>query len=473
MRTLPRCSPPRLVVALAVSLGATLGAGLPAHANTDPVSDMLTAPGATPGTAGIGALMRAERSAYRGGGTTYDLLPVYLYEGERVFLHASRGGIKLSSSSTERIDLFLDHRFEGIPTDGAPAALAGLGPRNEGIDLGISWRWHQPWGTVQTEFLHDVSSASNGNELRLGYSYDWRSGRLALRPSVTVAWRDAKLNDYYYGVRPGEASAARPGYQPGSGVNTSLALYGSYDLTDHWRLLGGISATWMDSRVRDSPIVDSRVQPAVFIGAAYDFGSFRKPWAAERSPTYVKLLHGSVSDDACTLVRIMTLRCTSTSDSISSSFTAVQVGKPFIERLNGWPVDLVGYVSLGWRNDGGTQPNGWQLDVYMKAYYDGFPWSDRVRTRLGFGTGLSLAQHVPYTEVESQARRDRPTSRLLNYLDPSIDFSLGDAIGSRALKDTFIGVGVSHRSGIFGSSRLLGNVNGGSNYLYTYVESIF
>jgi outer membrane protein len=49
--------------------------------------------------------------------------------------------------------------------------------------------------------------------------------------------------------------------------------------------------------------------------------------------------------------------------------------------------------------------------------------------------------------------------------------SLGDLLGSRALKDTFIGLGVSHRSGIFGSSRLLGNVSGGSNYIYTYVES--
>ena len=60
---------------------------------------------------------------------------------------------------------------------------------------------------------------------------------------------------------------------------------------------------------------------------------------------------------------------------------------------------------------------------------------------------------------------------MLNYLDPTIDVSLGDLLGSRALKDTFIGFGVSHRSGIFGSSRLLGNVSGGSNYLYTYVES--
>jgi len=38
------------------------------------------------------------------------------------------------------------------------------------------------------------------------------------------------------------------------------------------------------------------------------------------------------------------------------------------------------------------------------------------------------------------------------------------------LKDTFVGIGASHRSGIFGFSQLMNNVNGGSNYIYTYIE---
>jgi outer membrane protein len=78
---------------------------------------------------------------------------------------------------------------------------------------------------------------------------------------------------------------------------------------------------------------------------------------------------------------------------------------------------------------------------------------------------------VPLTEVRDQSRRARSTNRLLNYLDPSVDASVGDITGNRRLKDTYIGVGLSHRSGIFGSSQLLGNINGGSNYLYGYIES--
>jgi MipA family protein len=111
------------------------------------------------------------------------------------------------------------------------------------------------------------------------------------------------------------------------------------------------------------------------------------------------------------------------------------------------------------------------MDIFMKALYYGFPWSDRVKTRLGVGVGLSAAQRVPYTEVTSQ--NGKTTSRLLNYLDPTIDISVGDLLGVRSLKETFVGFGVSHRSGIFGASRLLGNVSGGSNYIYTYVESAF
>jgi MipA family protein len=77
---------------------------------------------------------------------------------------------------------------------------------------------------------------------------------------------------------------------------------------------------------------------------------------------------------------------------------------------------------------------------------------------------------VPFVEQRDQILRGRNTSKLLNYLDPSIDVSVGDLIGVPRFKETYFGFGVSHRSGIFGTSQLLGNTNGGSNYIYSYVE---
>ncbi|GAB3481854.1 hypothetical protein GCM10011496_06980 [Polaromonas eurypsychrophila] len=147
--------------------------------------------------------MRAEQSPYVGGGTRYDLLPLYLYEGKRVFLHGSRAGLKLLDDGAQRVDIFLDQRFEGYADDRIPPSLAGMAERGSGLDAGVSYRYRQPWGTVQAEFLQDAAGFSKGSELRLSYAYDWRSGRLALRPNLTVAARSAKLNNYYYGVRPG------------------------------------------------------------------------------------------------------------------------------------------------------------------------------------------------------------------------------------------------------------------------------
>ncbi len=453
----------------ATLLTAGLSAMTPASANgnLEPLTNILSAPG----SAGLGFVTRVERSPYREAGTRYDVLPLYLYEGERLFLHANRGGVKLLNGAEQRLDLFVEQRLEGFPVDRLPASLAGMAPRDSGIDLGLSWRYRQPWGTLQAELLHDIGNTYKGNEFRLGYTYDWRSGPWMLRPSLTVAVRDAKLNNYYYGVQASEATPGRPAYAPGAGTNTSVGLYGSYDLSQRWRLLAGVSAAVLDRKISDSPIVQKRVLPAVYVGAAYDFGGHKREWAEDSSPTYFKLLYGKATEDGCHLAKIITAQCLSTASTNSTSITGVQVGKPFIRNVNGWPLDFVGYVGLTHHNDRGLQANGVQLDLFMKAVYSGFPWSDRVKTRLGLGVGVSMAQRVPYIEAASQAANGQPASRMLNYLDPTLDVSLGDLLGSQALKETYIGFGVSHRSGIFGASRVLGNVNGGSNYIYTYVET--
>jgi MipA family protein len=438
-----------------------------ADANLEPLTDISS----VPGSAGLGFVTRVEPSPYLEGGKRYDVLPLYLYEGERFFLHANRGGVKLMKDDAQRLDLFVEQRQEGFPADRLPASLAGMSTRESGVDLGLAWSQRQPWGTVQAELLHDVGNISKGTEFRLAYSYDWRSGPWKLRPSLSLAVRDARLNNYYYGVRAGEATPGRAAYAPGAGINTSLSVYGSYDLTQRWRALAGVSATLLDRNIKDSPIVQKRLLPGVYLGVAYDFGGHEREWAKEGSPTYFKLLYGKATEDGCHLLKILTAQCLSTAKVNATSISAIQVGKPFLQNVNGWPVDFVGYAGLAQHNDRGLQANGLQLDLFMKAFYSGFPWSDRVKTRLGLGVGVSLAQRAPFIEVSSQAADGKPTSRMLNYLDPTLDVSLGDLIGSRMLKETFIGLGVSHRSGIFGASRLLGNVSGGSNYIYTYVET--
>jgi outer membrane protein len=275
------------------------------------------------------------------------------------------------------------------------------------------------------------------------------------------------MNNYYYGVRPSEATTTRAAYDPGGGVNTELGLSAVYRLSERWRLTGGVSATRWASSVRASPIVENRTQLAGHLGLAYDFSPEHDAWPEGR-PLIVKALYGKATD--CDVAQVMLLKCTSTNTVDQTRVTGIELGRPFIERLNGWPLDFVGYVGLLRHNERGLQDDSWQANAYMKAYYYGFPWSERVRTRLGLGVGISYAQRVPYVEMRDQLARGRSSSRLLNYLDPSVDISLGDLTGVKSMSETYVGVGVTHRSGIFGTSRLFGNVNGGSNYIYSFLE---
>ena len=87
----------------------------------------------------------------------------------------------------------------------------------------------------------------------------------------------------------------------------------------------------------------------------------------------------------------------------------------------------------------------------------------RGDAKSGLGAGLSYSEQISQMELRDQAKHDRGNWKLLNYMDPSIDFRVG--------RETYLGVGVSHRSGEFGKSQFFGNVNGGSNYIYVSIET--
>ena len=57
-------------------------------------------------------------------------------------------------------------------------------------------------------------------------------------------------------------------------------------------------------------------------------------------------------------------------------------------------------------------------DLEVKAYYYGFPWRQRVCTRVGFGAGFSMAQRVPLVELQDQARGGS------NFLDAYVESTL-------------------------------------------------
>jgi MipA family protein len=405
---------------------------------------------------------------YRGATGGRDTQILYLFEGERAYLHATRAGLNVRQDGW-RFDVFVAHRFEGYTLSRQPQSTDSMALREPGLDAGVAVRKRTGWGTPYAELTHDVSHNSQGTELKLGYWNEWVRGGLTLRPHAALAWRNDKLNDYYYGVRPGEATAERPAYTPGAGVDLLLGLYGTYRLSGNWNLVGQLTAGRRSAGVRASPIVEDRFDAAFMLGVLYDFSQPMKQLAPESKPLIVRAYYGYSSD--CDMVPIMRLACTETQTLDNTEVFTIEAGRTLMRRPFDWPVDVAGFLGVQRHLEKGLQSDFWQVHAYVKGYYYGFPWDKWVRTRFGFGSGLAYAEHVPLMEQRDQARRGRSTWKLLNYFDPTVDVRLGDLFGSRSLKDTYGGLGVSHRSGMFGLSQFFGDVNGGSNWIYFFLET--
>jgi outer membrane protein len=224
--------------------------------------------------------------------------------------------------------------------------------------------------------------------------------------------------------------------------------------------------------VRGSPAVEDKLQTHFMLGVMYGFTPEpSSAWQARR-PLILRVGYGQSSD--CDLLPIVTLQCTTTNTQDPTSIVLIDVGQVLLRRLNGWPLDIQGFVGFVHHLERGLQEDFWQVNGYFKPVYSFGPWLDsRLAPRLGFAAGISYASRIPFMEQRDQALRGRDTSKLLLYLDPTVDLSVGRLFGVRELRETYFGVGASHRSGMFGASRLFNNVDGGSNYIYAFIESAF
>jgi outer membrane protein len=438
----------RFLPCLVLGLAALIATGS-AVAQSDPFSDALPV-----GGAGIGYVLRYERSTYAGAERSADQLPLYLYEGERAYLHATRVGLKFRPEDW-RVDTFIAYRFEGFTRDRRPDSTVGLEVREPGFDAGLSLSRRFSWGKPYLELLHDVSNSSDGTELRAGlWLNDWRRGRLTLRPQLVLAWRNAKLNNHYYGTAD---------YQAGAGLDASANLWADYAFAESWHVLAGLGVTHRSKEISNSPLAQGGLQPEVFVGLMYDFSPKQARWAPQAKPLIAKVLYGNSSD--CDMLQIMRLSCTTRHTVDNTDIAALHLGRKLIDSPGGWPVEVAGFIGLQRHLEKSYQDDFWSVMGFFKFYWYGFGWDKYVRTRVGMGFGLSYAEQIPFMELRDQAKHDRGNWKLLSYLDPSFDV--------RVARDTYVGVGVSHRSGAFGKSQFFGNVNGGSNYIYLSLETAF
>ncbi len=429
---------------------------------------------AAPGTAALGGGLRLGQDLYRAADDDdqrqYDLVPLYLYNGKWLFARGTMGGVHFVNRENFELNLVARYDFRKLDPD-RNAYYAGIDERKQTVEGGIEFRARGGWGQVDISLLTDLLDRHGGQIGDLGYQYNFNRGRFTFSPFVGWSWQDHSVTGYYYGVSAAEAAPDRPEYTPGQAQWLYYGLNTSYWISDRIAFFANVGFGGVDTAVTDSPLVEEDTASVVFIGGTYVFGNTRHPEAyvtPERASEWAWRVNYGYQADGNIFGEI------DQGDFSESQYADTRIaGLTLSKLLSAGPrVDFVGNLAL-FRHFEADEGNGRfnSYAAYIMARGKGYgKWSKEEWFRWGFGFGMSYADHIPITEQRKQAAKGNNTSHFLNYLEMQLDFPLRRLFRQKALESCYAGLTIVHRSGIFGTSDILGDVAGGSDWLTAHVE---
>jgi len=429
------------------------------------------------GTAALGGGIRVGQSPYLAVDNEdqrqFDLIPLYLYEGKYFFFRGTAGGVHFVNNENWEVNLYGRYRFQKLDPD-SNEFYEGLTERKQTLDAGLQIISTRPWGDLKLGWITDTLNRHNGQEVELTYRYNFHAGPWSISPFIRLSWQDANLTNYYFGVSEDEQSLPdRPAYLPGESQWLSFGLNTAWQASDRVTLFGNFGFGGTDSEVINSPLIEESGFSTVFVGGTYTFGNARKPdyiMDSERQGEWSWRVNYGYQADG-NIVSEIDQGDFSKSTLVDTNIAGFTLGKLLSQ---GKRVDFVGKVAMfrHYEEDEGNE-NFWSWAAFIMARGKGYsPWTDEEVFRWGFGFGMSYAENVPIAEQKKQTGEGAlgNTSHFLNYLEMTLDFPLKRVSKAAWLQSCYAGVSIVHRSGIFGTSDILGDVSGGADWLTAHLE---
>jgi outer membrane protein len=183
-------------------------------------------------------------------------IPVVNLRYDRWFVQGIRGGYELVAKPKLSLNAFAQARFQGLEPDESPF-LEGMEERKKSMDAGLEAVYRgRPVG-FRAAVLTDTLGRSQGQELSAQAVTGAPLGKKLL---VLVAfgprWETSRRADYYYGVRPEEATSERPAYSAEDALNWDLAVSAIYRPADRWSVFALVNRIALGDAIRNSPIVE-------------------------------------------------------------------------------------------------------------------------------------------------------------------------------------------------------------------------
>jgi outer membrane protein len=378
--------------------------------------------------------------------TVTTLIPLIMYEGRRFYIREIEAGVKILDRNRWRLSAMGRAHFFDMPREYQNEI------QGDRMDWGAQFRYKaRPDVWFDLEYLVDRDGNQSGHAR---VTDRWATGRFRMDGFADAAYRSARYNTYFWGLRREQVGA---GFDFGAGINAYLHVASSLYLQ------GAVAATWLNGPARDASLVEDDYQWRAFLGFGLSNDRRQTMDRPLEIPGYWRLAHHWATPSS--LAKI--IRFQAEPDPLGSQLTSLFWGLPLTDRIFGAPVAVYLHSGVGLHWSSPYQSTELEGILSIKLVYTvDLPW----RIRIGMAEGVSFVSDVPARERENLEAKGYQPSEYLNYLDPSVDLSLGDVFGWEALEDVWLGYVIHHRSAIFETAQQFGRIKGGSNYQGVYLQ---
>ncbi len=380
--------------------------------------------------------------------TVASFVPLMFYFGEKFYVRGIEGGYWFHNSDSWKISAMGRLRFFDIPSEFQNTIQAN------NVLWGAKIRY-KPINFTYADFelLSDVMGHYLSN-IRLGLAY--KTDNFSGETFGELQLKSKSFNSYYYGLDQINVNG---------GTEISVGYTVNYHAWRNFYLFSAGKVTLLDKNVRNLDIINRDVYGQVYVGLGFSNDRDRVRTSILKNKAYLRFAHGWATPSA--LAKI--IRFNAKEDTSNSQMTSIFYGHPLTDDLFGIPLDF--YITSGfvwhWSNSPYMSESAQEIVLGIKFYYT-VPWP--IRWKFGAAEGLSYVNRIPFVEKTEMERKGYQPSNLLNYLDFTLDFNLGDIFGGDQLKRLWLGYGIHHRSAIYGTAQQFGRISGGSNFQTAYLQ---
>jgi outer membrane protein len=217
----------------------------------------------------LGGALYSTQSIIRGKSNQTRLLPYAYLDYGRFFARVDTFGLKTIPLGNGYLELTTRMSQDGWRAD--TPALVGLNERKTPVPIGLGTFQQTAYGAFFFNGLVDINK-SHGSSLEATYATKFQLGKFSFYPQFGLEYRNAKYNDYFYGVTAAQSVASGYSfYKAGASLSPVVGLGFDVPVGDPWVLSVQFRRQWLDANVSSSPLVRGGAQNTGFAALSYRF----------------------------------------------------------------------------------------------------------------------------------------------------------------------------------------------------------